>query len=299
MKGNASRIFMVRPVMFGFNEQTAGSNSFQNKAEKLPEEIQQEALKEFDHFTEKLKAAGINVTVFEDTTTPHTPDSIFPNNWISFNGDAIVLYPMLAPNRRLEKRKDIIEYFKHPTSYLMDLSENEKENAFLEGTGSIVFDYENKLAFANISPRTSKTLLAELCNWLNYEPVTFRAVDASGKDIYHTNVLMCIGQGFAVLCNECIPDRNELKKLIKTIESTGREIIAINYEQMNSFAGNMYQLFNASGESFIVMSEQAYRSLKKEQVEQLEKYGTLLYAPLYTIEKYGGGSARCMMAEVK
>lgn len=290
---------MVRPVMFGFNEQTAGSNSFQNKEDHPSAEIQQKALKEFDLFVDRLKEAGINVTVFEDTVSPHTPDSIFPNNWISFNGDAIVLYPMLAPNRRLEKRKDIIEHFKTSTSYLMDLSDNEKENAFLEGTGSIVFDYENKIAFANISARTNKTLLAELCNWLNYHPVTFHAVDAMGKDIYHTNVLMCIGRGFAVLCKECIRDRQELKMLVAAIENTGREIISIDYGQMNSFAGNMYQLFNAAEESIIVMSEQAYTSLDAEQIRRLEKYGRLLYSPLYTIEKYGGGSARCMMADVR
>lgn len=290
---------MVRPVSFGYNEQTAMSNSFQNRTDQLPETIQQKALAEFDAFSGKLKEAGIDVVIFEDSTDPHTPDSIFPNNWISFHENMIVLYPMLAENRRLERRKDIIHHFTSTASQLIDLSHNEGQLIFLEGTGSIVFDYENKMAYANISPRTDKTLLEQLCTMIGYEAITFHAVDTGNADIYHTNVLMCIGKGFAVICKESIHDQAELKRVIHSLESTGHEIIDISYKQMNSFAGNMYQLFNKEGNSFIAMSEQAYRSLEASQVKQLEKYGTLLHSPLYTIEKYGGGSARCMMADVR
>jgi hypothetical protein len=299
MNAAASKILMIRPVQFGFNEETAGSNSFQNKAVEAAEQIQQKALKEFDEFAGKLLAAGIDVEIFEDTLLPHTPDSIFPNNWISFHGNSIVLYPMLAENRRFERRQDIIDHFSDSSTQLIDLSENEQKNVFLEGTGSIVFDYTHKLAFANSSPRTNRNLLSELCFRLNYKPVTFKAVDISGADIYHTNVLMCIGKDFAVLCSECIPDAEERNMLIRAIESTGREIILISYAQMNAFAGNMYELFNEKKESIIVMSEQAYKALTKEQVAQLEKHGSILHSPLYTIEKHGGGSARCMMADVR
>lgn len=290
---------MIRPVQFGFNEETAGSNSFQNKAAEAAEQIQQNALEEFDAFAQKLRDAGIDVELFSDTPLPYTPDSIFPNNWISFHSNTIVLYPMLAENRRFERRQDIISRFSDSVTTMIDLSENERKNIYLEGTGSIVFDYENRIAFANLSARTNKTLLSELCFRLNYRPVAFKAVDLAGADIYHTNVLMCIGKKFAVLCSECIPDAEERKLLISEIERTGREIIFISYAQMNSFAGNMYELFNDKKESIIVMSEQAYKALTKEQVTRLEKYGSILHSPLYTIEKHGGGSARCMIADVR
>jgi hypothetical protein len=299
MKEKASKILMVKPVRFGFNEETAASNSFQNKADTEAESIQKAALAEFNEFTSRLKNAGIDVEIFEDNLEPHTPDSIFPNNWISFHENAIVLYPMLAENRRKERRKDIITHFSEKANKLIDLSENENELIFLEGTGSIVFDYEHQLAFANISPRTNKELLNKLCNMLGYEAITFKAVDTGGADIYHTNVLMCIGRSFAVICKDCIPDKNELDKVISKLESTGHEIITITYDQMNSFAGNMYHLFNKDLKSYIVMSEQAYLSLRKDQVEQLSRHGQILHSPLYTIEKYGGGSARCMMADVR
>jgi hypothetical protein len=289
---------MIRPVRFGFNEQTAGSNSFQDNRGESAEYIRQQALQEFDAFAGKLLAAGIDVEIFEDTQLPHTPDSIFPNNWISFHGNTIVLYPMLAENRRLERRQDIIGHFSDNSTRLIDLSGNENNTVFLEGTGSIVFDYRNKLAFANISPRTDKALLHALCGQLGFKPVTFRAVDGTGAAIYHTNVLMCIGNKFAVLCSECIPDKDERNMIIRSIKDTGREIILISYAQMNSFAGNMYELFRDKKESMIVMSEQAYRSLSHEQVSGLEAYGSILHSPLYTIEKYGGGSARCMIADV-
>lgn len=292
---------MIRPVNFGFNQQTAESNSFQQRADMdTPESIQKKALEEFDAFANKLIAAGIEVVIFDDTTDVHTPDSIFPNNWISFHeNNELVLYPMLAENRRLERREDIISGFKKKNSTVIDLSKFESKKMYLEGTGSIVFDYDYKIAYANSSPRTNKMLFEQLCKQLNFESIYFKAVDKNGNDIYHTNVFMSIGNGFAILCKECIPDKNELEMVCDSLKNTKHEIIPISYEQMNAFAGNMYQLYNFKGERFIVMSEQAYKSLMPEQIKKLEQYGNLLHSPLYTIEKYGGGSARCMMADVR
>lgn len=300
MMSKPSKILMIQPVKFGYNEQTAGSNSFQNKAdEDEAEHIQEEALSEFNLLVSKLKSAGIEVIVFKDTSEPHTPDSIFPNNWISFHGNMIVLYPMMAENRRKERRQDIVKHFSTSTTSVFDISKEEHNNTFLEGTGSIVFDYKNKIAYAGLSPRTDRQLITDLCNWLNYEPVTFKAVDTGGNAIYHTNVFMSIGEGFAVICKECIPDKEELKELEISFKNTGHKIIEITIDQMNAFAGNLYQLFNKNGKSYIVMSEQAFKSLKESQIKQLEIFGEIIHSPLYTIEKYGGGSSRCMMADVR
>lgn len=292
---------MIRPVKFGFNQQTAESNSFQQNADiDNSESIQSKALAEFDAFSSLLISYGIDVVIFDDTASPHTPDSIFPNNWISFHeNDELVLYPMLAQNRRSERRDDIISKFKKNGTTVIDLTKFESKNLFLEGTGSIVFDYNHKVAYANSSPRTDKMLFEQLCKQLSFERILFKAVDSNGNDIYHTNVLMCIGSGFAVLCEDCIPDKNDLEKVIDSLKNTDHEIISISIEQMNAFAGNMYQVNNSKGESFIVMSEQAFKSIDQSQIKRLEQYGTLLYSPLYTIEKYGGGSARCMIAEIK
>lgn len=301
MSNKASKILMIRPVRFGYNEQTAESNSFQNVAQQSEAEaIQQKALEEFDAFVKKLKEAGIDVIVFQDTVEPHTPDSIFPNNWISFHESGkLVLYPMLADNRRLERRKDIIEHFRENYPNLMDLSPAEQKNIILEGTGSILFDYDHKVVYANVSPRTNKELLEKLCKNLGYKCIAFKAVDQNGADIYHTNVLLTIGKGFAVICKDSIRDKAELNLVLNLLITTGHEIIDISYGQMNSFAGNMYQLFNKKGESFLVMSEQAFKSLNPGQLKQIEKHAKPLYAPLYTIEKHGGGSARCMIADVR
>lgn len=301
MQNKASKILMIKPVQFGFNEQTATSNSFQvNSYDLSSNEIQNKALSEFNAFAALLRWKGIEVIVFEDKQSPSTPDSIFPNNWISFHeNNAMVLYPMLAENRRLERRSEIIDFFRKVYDKLIDLTDFEKHDLFLEGTGSIVFDYTNKIGYANCSPRTDKKLFEQLCEKLNYQAISFKAFDETGKDIYHTNVLMCIGKIFAVLCSDCIPDKEELNQVKQSLKKTGHEIIEISYQQMNSFAGNMYQLFNNEGKSFIVLSEQAYHSLNTEQIKTLEKYGELLHTPLYTIEKNGGGSARCMLADVR
>lgn len=292
---------MIRPVAFGYNAETASSNSFQQS--QVNEEalsVQTKAVQEFDSFVEKLNASGVRVIVKDDTIAPHTPDSIFPNNWISFHEtDSIILYPMLAVNRRLERRMDIVESLKNSTTKLIDLSENEHKNIFLEGTGSIVFDYTNKIAYANISPRTNKELLDKVCELIGYKAVSFKAVDTKGQDIYHTNVLMCIGNTFAILCEDCIPNSDEKKKVVESLTNNGHEIISITMEQMNSFAGNMYQAFNENGDSIIIMSEQAYSSLSPDQIKTVSSHGKILHTPLYTIEKYGGGSARCMIADIR
>jgi hypothetical protein len=301
MQNKMSRVLMVRPIHFGFNEQTAKSNSFQQLTTLVTaESIQLKALEEFEFFSSTLIASGIDVQIFEDTELPNTPDSIFPNNWISFHENReLVLYPMLAENRRSERREDIISSFRKKDTTVIDLSEFESKNIYLEGTGSIVFDYKYKVAYANISPRTNKMLFEKLCKQLGFQSVAFKAVDSAGADIYHTNVLMCIGNDFSVLCEACIKDPNELNKVKVSLKDSNHEIISISYDQLNSFAGNMYQLNNHKGESFIILSEQAFKSLHADQIKKLEHYGKLLPFPLYTIEKYGGGSARCMIAEIK
>lgn len=301
MQNKSTKLLMIRPIKFGYNLQTAGSNSFQQEMDmEDAEAIQTKALQEFDAFSNLLKSKEIELIIFDDTLEPHTPDSIFPNNWISVHeNNELVIYPMLAENRRLERRQDIISEFKKLDTLVIDLTKFENKKMYLEGTGSIVFDYEHKIAYANSSQRTDKLLFEQLSKQLGFESILFKAVDKNGNDIYHTNVLMCIGNGFAVICQECIPDKKELEKIIDSLKFTKHEIISITYEQMNSFAGNMYQVNNSKGESFIVMSEQAFKSLNASQIKQMEQYGTLLYSPLYTIEKYGGGSARCMIAEIK
>jgi len=279
---------MVRPVNFGFNAQTAESNAFQKNGEQA--EVQQKALQEFDAFVEILRQNGIEVTVMEDTPEPHTPDSIFPNNWVSFQEDGTVfLYPMQAENRRLERKvfRSIKEAFE--VKHIFDLSYFEQQNQFLEGTGSMVLDRENKWAYACLSPRTNAEILAEFCRLSGYK---------AGKAIYHTNVLMAIGDRFAVICLDSIPDEAEKVPVKEALQLAGKETVAISLEQMNAFAGNMLQLKNQSGESLLVLSETAFLSLKEAQIKTLEKYGKLVYSSLNTIETNGGGSARCMMAEV-
>ncbi len=297
----ASHILMIRPVKFGYNKQTAETNSFQNSSNDLEFDlIQKNAIKEFDFFVDKLKSSLINITLFEDTETPHTPDSIFPNNWISFhNNNSIVIYPMFAENRRHEIRYDIVNQLKKGNTTIIDFSEYSIKNIFLEGTGSIVFDYENKIAYANISSRTNKILLEKLCKEISFTTISFSALNENKNIIYHTNVLMSIGYGFAILCLETIVDIGEQKKVIDSLKNTGHEIIEIDYHQMNCFAGNIYQLFNSKNESYIVMSEQAFFSLNERQIKKIEHFGKIIHSPLYTIEKYGGGGARCMIADIR
>jgi hypothetical protein len=297
---STSNILMIRPVAFGFNTQTAQSNAFQNRSgdQQL---VQQKALQEFDGFVAILKSNGVNVTVVNDTIEPHTPDSIFPNNWVSFHdsGD-IFLYPMQAENRRLERREDIIrqleERFK--ANHVIDLSRFELKDQFLEGTGSMVLDRENKIAYACLSPRTNTEVLKAFCDYTGYKAITFNAFDQRGQAIYHTNVLMAMGSQFAVICLDSITNTQEKETVIASLKETRKEIIDITFEQMNSFAGNMLEVKNTAGETLIVMSQTAYLSLTDEQKTALEKHGKLVYADINNIETNGGGSARCMIAEV-
>lgn len=294
-----NHILMIRPIDFKFNKQTAGNNKFQQESEQ--EDVQAIALQEFDGFVATLTANGVDVTVINDTAQPETPDSIFPNNWVSFHEDgSVYLYPMFSENRRWERRKDIIEQLakKFEVNHVSDLSFFEQQVLFLEGTGSMVLDRDNKIAYACLSVRTDEEVLTNFCMLSGYTAVAFQAIDQSRFPIYHTNVMMCIGDRFAVICLDSIPNLAERENVVHSLTNSGKEIITINFEQMNQFAGNMLQVQNKDGESLLVMSEQAYQSLHESQVMALAKYAKLIYAPLYTIEKNGGGSARCMLAEV-
>ena len=291
---------MIRPVNFGFNEQTAGSNAFQNRNAEH-QLVQDKALTEFDAMVAKLRDNGVEVIVIQDTAEPHTPDSIFPNNWVSFHRDGTVfLYPMMAENRRLERREDIIIGLENEfkINHVIDLSRFESENKFLEGTGSMVLDRENKLSYACLSPRTDKDVLDLFCLESGYKPVLFHAVDQSGMDIYHTNVLMCVGSNFVVICLESIKDTAEKLTVIDTIAASQKELIDISFEQMNHFAGNMLEVQNLHGEKLIVMSKSAWDSLNQQQREKLSSFCKPVYSDISTIESNGGGSARCMMAEM-
>lgn len=290
---------MIRPVKFGFNEQTAGSNAFQAKQQS--DNIEDNALIEFNNFANLLRQNDVDVIVIEDTPEPHTPDSIFPNNWVSFHNDGnIFLYPMQAENRRLERREDIISDLedRFKVHHIVDMSRYEHEGKFLEGTGSMVLDRVNKIAYACISPRTDKEVLTVFCEQAGYKAICFDAIDAHGKAIYHTNVLMCIGNHFAVICLNSIANPHERVVVTESLKSTQKEIIDISFEQMNQFAGNMLELRNKKGEPLIVMSQNAFKSLTERQKTTLEKHGKLVYSDINTIEVNGGGSARCMIAEV-
>jgi hypothetical protein len=299
MQQTTSHILMIRPVKFAYNAETAVNNSFQVASDDSS--VQQKALLEFDAFVVKLRANGIDVTVVQDSAEPHTPDSIFPNNWISFHeGGSIYLYPMFAVNRRMERKQEILDAVnkKFIINNTTDLTKNENDNIFLEGTGSMVLDRAAKIAYACISPRTDKKLLEEFCNKECYTAVSFTANDQNGEAIYHTNVMMCVADKYVVICLESITDDAEKNYVIQTIEKSNKAIITISLLQMNSFAGNMLQLINDKGQPFLVMSTQAFESLTSEQIKQLETYNPILHSDIKTIETNGGGSARCMMAEV-
>lgn len=260
---------------------------------------------EFNTFVGKLRSKGINVISIKDTLDPHTPDSIFPNNWVSFHKDGkVVLYPMFASNRRVERRDDIIETIKaqgFEVAEIDDWSFPETQGHFLEGTGSMIFDHDNKIAYGSISLRLDENLFREFCAKYNFTPVVFHSFQTVGAErlpIYHTNVMMCVADKFVVICLDCIDDELEREKVIETIKNSGKEIIEISEEQMQQFAGNMLQVQNKDGEKFLVMSQTAYQSLTKEQVAAVEKYCEIIYSDLNTIEVNGGGSARCMLAEV-
>ncbi|MBL7698165.1 MAG: amidinotransferase [Chitinophagaceae bacterium] len=294
-----NHILMIRPVNFLFNSETAVNNAFQVMSEE--NDVQQKALNEFETFVEKLREKNIDVLVVNDTPEPHTPDSIFPNNWISFHRDgSLVLYPMFAPSRRLERKTQVIEKVRlqFRVKRTIDFTGHEAADEFLEGTGSIVLDRIKHIAYACLSPRTDERLFRNFCRKLKYKPVAFHAADENGKAIYHTNVMMCVADRYVVICLNSIRNNEEMTKVKTTIENSGKEIIPITLEQMNHFAGNMLQVNNSQGTKFLVMSTQAYESLTAEQVKKLEDYNKIIHSSLNTIERNGGGSARCMMAEI-
>lgn len=299
-------ILMIRPVAFRMNEQTAVNNYYQKVLDNLsPETVNAKAQEEFDAFVTKLQKAGVNLVVVNDTLEPNTPDSIFPNNWISFheNGD-VVLYPMFAENRRAERREDILDILEEKgfvINDIMDYTSAEEDAIFLEGTGSIILDRENSKAYCALSPRADEELFIEFCEDFEYTPVLFEAfqtVNNERKLIYHTNVMMCIGDTFAVICADSIDDKKERKMVLDSLRSDEKEVILISEEQVNNFAGNMLEVKGKNNERFLVMSNSAYKSLTKKQIAQLEAHVTLLHSNLDTIEACGGGSARCMMAEI-
>jgi hypothetical protein len=306
MKQTTNTILMIRPVSFRMNEQTAVNNYYQKVLDQLtPEIVNDRAKQEFDDYVTKLKNIGVKVIVVQDTKEPDTPDSIFPNNWISFHetGD-VVLYPMFAINRRQERREDILDIVEEKgfeITEIMDYTVAEEDDIFLEGTGSIVLDRENNKAYCALSPRADEELFIEFCEDFDMSPIIFEAyqdVDGDRKLIYHTNVMMCIAETFAVICADCIDDKAERKMVLENLKSDGKEIILITEEQMNSFAGNMLQVRGKDDERFLIMSTAAYKSLTKEQINSIEKHCKIIHASLDTIEACGGGSARCMMAEV-
>jgi len=294
-------IMMVRPKHFGFDIESALSNPFQTKeGSEEKKEIQRLALTEFDAAVNKMRAFDIAVVIIEDTEQPIKPNALFPNNWISFHDHLAVLYPMMAVNRRKERRLGILNQLKdkgYVIDQVKDMSPSEDEGRFLEGTGSIIFDYDNKLAYACLSIRTDNGLLNKLCNLIGYKAITFDALDKEKIPIYHTNVMMCLAEEYVVICLESIPveQRNVVSK---TLLNTGHEIVDITFDQMYSFAGNMFEVENGDGKSVLVMSDTALKSLNKGQKGVLSKHSELLSVRIPTIEKYGGGSIRCMMCRL-
>lgn len=294
---------MIRPVRFAFNEQTVESNAFQDRklAAQTNDAIQQEAQREFDEMVRQLQAIGVNATVYEDTVDPYTPDSIFPNNWVSFHASGtVVLYPMQAENRRRERRQDIIDDLakKYHVARVVDLTHFEQEGKFLEGTGSLVLDRMHRVAFACLSPRTHPDVLAEFGRQTGYRTVSFRATDTNGQAIYHTNVLMCLTDTLAIVCLSAISNPDERLMIRQELEQLNKRVVDISPEQMVHFAGNMLMVKTRKGQKLLVMSTRAYESLTPKQIDVLDDYATLLHVDLATIERAGGGSARCMMAEV-
>ena len=299
-------ILMVRPVNFHMNEQTAVNNYYQKDiVGTLPATIQAKALKEFDVFVEKLREVGVEVIVIDDTIEPNTPDSIFPNNWISFHQDGTVaLYPMFADNRREERREDVLDILESHgfiINDVMDYTSAEEEEIFLEGTGSLLLDRVNKKVYCALSARAEEDLVIEFCEDFEYTPVLFTAnqtVNGERKAIYHTNVMMALAEDFAVVCLDTIDDKKERKHLLKELKLDGKEIISISEEQVVNFAGNMLQVIGANEQRYMIMSAAADNCLTKDQRTKIEKYCKIVSSSLETIETCGGGSARCMMAEV-
>lgn len=300
-----SEVLMVRPCAFGYNPQTASNNAFQHKENE--DRAQKLALAEFDSYVELLRSFGVKVNVIEDTPEPHTPDSIFPNNWFSTHSDGtMVLYPMFAKNRRLERKQAAIDYLieNYDIRNICDLTGYEGKNMFLEGTGSMVIDREHGMVYACRSPRTHETVLKEFCKVFGWKYCIFSANDSAGSSIYHTNVMMSVGSRFAVVCLESITDRAERDKVSNELSNAGKHIIEISFEQMNNFAGNMLELKSVGNKDIsvnqplLVMSSAAKMALQLNQIQLLKSYYNIVSPELHNIEVNGGGSARCMLAEI-
>ncbi|MBN4070804.1 amidinotransferase [Olleya sp. AH-315-F22] len=306
MEQTTNTILMIRPTHFRMNEQTVINNYYQKEITGIShEELQLLAQEEFDVFVEKLKTVGVNALVFIATDELDTPDAHFPNNWISFHEKGTIgLYPMFAENRRLERREDVLQQLEtqgFKINNIMDYTSAEEENIFLEGTGSLVLDRVNRKAYCVLSQRADESLFTEFCEDFEYTPIMFSAnqtVNGERLAIYHTNVMMCLGETFAVICLDSIDDKKERKNIVKHLKADNKEIITITESQANHFAGNMLQVKGEDNASYIVMSQAAYNSLSNIQITILEKHGKILYSSLDTIEACGGGSARCIMAEV-
>jgi hypothetical protein len=297
----ASAVLMIRPDSFQFNEQTAGSNFFQQEAEQTGYKTQRAALAESYNLRDQLINAGINVFYFYETEDAETPDAVFPNNWFSTHSNGkLVLYSMQAPNRRSECNENIIDFLKSTiaVSEVLDLRCFENEKRFLEGTGSLVFNHTSKTVYAVISERTDANLVQKVGDFVNYTPIIFNAVDQNNLPIYHTNVMMSIGNNFVLICLESIKNREQREQVMNTFSVPQLEIIELTLEQMNHFACNSLQLINKKQEPVLVMSTQGYFSLRKEQIQQIEKHSAIIHSDLSTIETVGGGSARCMLAEL-
>jgi hypothetical protein len=304
-KQSSHTFLMIEPVAFGFNCQTAENNFFQQRDKMSGRNIREEALREFNRMVDILKEKNIDVICIKDTQEPHTPDSIFPNNWISFHSDGrIALYPMFAENRRPERRMDILQLLEEKGFVIqekIDYTPFEKEGQFLEGTGSMVLDRENKTAYAALSERTDQFLFLKFCNDFYFKPCFFRANQTVGEKrlpVYHTNVMMCVGDRYAVVCLTSVDSETDRCQIVHSLLNNKKEIVEITEEQMCRFAGNMLQIENRKGEKFLIMSETAFSSLTKKQINQLTVYNEIVRIPIPTIEKMGGGSVRCMMAEI-
>jgi hypothetical protein len=306
MQQTTNTILMVRPTSFRANEQTAVNNHYQKQVTDLSQkELELQAQNEFDVFVEKLRGVGVNVIVFKSQDGLDTPDSHFPNNWVSFHEDGTVgLYPMFAENRRLERREAVITLLESNgfnIENIVDYTSAEEEDLFLEGTGSLLLDRANRKAYCALSQRADEDLFIEFCEDFEFTPVVFtsnQTVDNARTPIYHTNVMMCLGETFSVICLDSIDDKKERKNVVKHLKEDGKEIIAISEAQVGQFAGNMLQVKGEDDKRYLVMSQSAYDCLTKDQLNKLEKHTAILSSSLSTIEACGGGSARCMMAEV-
>ncbi len=298
---NPKAVLMIRPATFFFNEQTAGTNAFQQQAAANRQQVLAQAQQEFDTMVDQLRAHHIEVFVVADTPEPEKPDAIFPNNWVSFHHDGrVILYPMMAPNRRHERRIDILEWLRQTfiITEVLDESTYEQEGKFLEGTGSLIFDHAHQAVYASRSARTHEELVMRVASLLNYQAVVFDAVDEQGLPIYHTNVMLWVGSGVAVVCLDAVHSEADQDALLDSFARAGHRVVAISYAQMKAFAGNMLEVADADGMPYILLSQTAFNSLLPGQINALSKTAELLPLAVPTIERYGGGSVRCMVAGI-